>query len=117
MLIGSCKESKPIDINTDKLISNIETLSDDVYEVRAFSRPGSKKAQEFIVNKFTSLGLQKIINNNYLEEFSHTFKGKNRHDVFPMVSPKPLDDYSNVRDTIATGANIIGMLKRQIKTL
>ena len=111
VLFGSCKEPKPIEINTEKLLENVKTLSDDSYEGRAFSRPGSKKAQQYIADKFTKLGLQRVVNNNYIQEFSHTFKGKNRQDIFPMTTRKPLGDYSNVPDTAATGANIIGMLK------
>lgn len=113
IVFGGCKEPKPIDINTEKLLNTVQTLSDDSYQGRAFSKPGSKKAQDFIVNKFTELGLQKVINGNYLQEFSHTFKGKTRHEVFPMVKPRPLDDYSNVPDTTATGANVVGMLRGQ----
>ncbi|WP_397446994.1 M20/M25/M40 family metallo-hydrolase [Polaribacter sp. R77954] len=113
MIFGSCKEPKPIDINTDKLLENIKTLSDDSYQGRAFSRPGNKKAQQFIIDKFTELGIRPAINNNYLQEFSHTFKGKARHEVFPMVKRKPLNDYSNVPDTTAAGANVIAMLKGQ----
>ncbi|MHB0754934.1 M20/M25/M40 family metallo-hydrolase [Polaribacter sp. M15] len=113
MILGSCKKPKPININSDELLENIKTLSDDVYQGRAFSKPGSKKAQEFIVSKFAELGIRPAVNSNYLQEFSHTFKGKARHEVFPMITPKPLDDYSNVPDTTATGANIIALLKGQ----
>lgn len=113
MLLGSCNKPKLIEINTQELLDNVKTLSDDDFEGRAFSTVGSYKTQEFILDKFNNLGLQKVIDNNYLQEFSHTFKGKSRHEVFPMKKPKPLDDYSNVPDTTAAGANIIGMLKGQ----
>ena len=113
MLFGSCKEPKLIEINSEELLETVQTLSDDSYEGRYFSSAGSKKTQEFIMDKFNTLGLQPVIDNNYLQTFTHTFKGKSRHEVFPMVRPKPLDDYSNVRDTTASGANVIGMLKGQ----
>mgnify|MGYP003683961813 CR=1 FL=1 len=113
MFFGSCKEPKPIDIDSQKLLETVKILSDDSFEGRYFSSPGSSKAQEFIIDKYNSLGLQTVINNNYLQVFTHTFKGKSRHEVFPMKRPKPYDDYSNVRDTTASGANIIGMLKGQ----
>lgn len=113
IIIWSCKQPKPIDINTDELLENIKTLSDDSFEGRAFSTPGSAKAQQFIIDKFTELGLQPVVNNNYYQDFTHTFKGKSRQEVFPMKNKKPLDDYSNVPDTTATGANIIAMLKGQ----
>lgn len=108
MIIWSCKQPKPIDINTEELLNNIKTLSDDSFEGRAFSTPGGAKAQQFIVDKFTELGLQPT-----LQEFSHTFRGKARHEIFPMTKPKPLDDYSNVPDTTAAGANIIAKLNGQ----
>ena len=51
IVFGSCKKPKTIDIDTDQLLKNIETLSHDSFEGRAFSRPGSKKAQKFIIDK------------------------------------------------------------------
>lgn len=111
IILGGCKEPKFIDIDSQKLLETVKTLSDDSFQGRAFSKPGSKKAQQYIIDKFTELGLQPAVNNNYLQEFSRTFKGKNRHEVFPMTKPKPLEDYSNVPDTTATGANVIAMLK------
>ena len=113
IVFGSCKNPKTIDIDTDQLLKNIETLSHDSLEGRAFSRPGSKKAQKFIINKFKQHDLQKVANNNYLQVFSHNFKGKLRREVFPMYKSKPLNDYSNIPDTIASGANVLGMLKGQ----
>lgn len=113
MFFGSCKEPKPIEINSEKLLENVKTLSDDSFEGRFFSSVGSYKTQEYIIDKFTKLGLQTVVDNNYIQTFSHTFKGKSRHEVFPMKRPKPYDDYSNVRDTTASGANVIGMLKGQ----
>jgi hypothetical protein len=111
IFFGSCKKPKHIDINSDNLLEAIKTLSDDSFEGRAFSTPGNKKAQQYIIDKFTELNLLPFVNNNYTQEFSHTFKGKTRHEVFPMIKPKPLDDYSNVPDTTASGANIIAKLK------
>ena len=113
MLLGSCKSPKPIEINTLQLIENVKILSDDSLEGRAFSKPGNKKTQQIIIDRFSKLGLQTVVDNNYLQEFSHTFKGKSRQEVFPMKKKKPLDDYSNVPDTIASGANVIAMLKGQ----
>ena len=113
VLFGSCKEPKVIEINTEKLLESVKILSADDMQGRFFSTPGNLKARQYIVDQFTELGLQKVVNNDYVQEFSHTFKGKSRHEAFPMVKPKPLDDYSNVPDTTATGGNIIGMLKGQ----
>lgn len=111
VLLGSCNKPKLIEINPEKLLENVKTLSDDSYEGRAFSKPGSKKAQDFILEKFNEVGLQPVFNGNLYQEFSHTFKGKNRQDVFPIE--KPNQDFSNVPDTTAIGANIVGMLKGQ----
>lgn len=113
LILGSCKEPKLIEINSEKLLETVKTLSDDSFEGRSFSSVGSKKTQDFIIDKFNKLGLQKVVGDSYSQEFSHTFKGKSRHEVFPMKRPKPYDDYSNVRDTTTSGANIIGMLKGQ----
>ena len=111
MLLGSCSKPKLIEIDSERLLETVKTLSDDSYEGRAFSKPGSKKAQTLILERFKETGLQPVINNNLFQEFSHTFKGKDRQDVFPIE--KPNQDYSNVPDTTAFGANIVGMLKGQ----
>ena len=113
IFFGSCKKPKPIEIDSQKLLETVQTLSDDSFGGRFFSSVESSKTQEFIIDKFNKLGLQPVIDNNYLQTFTHTFKGKSRHEVFPMKRPKPYDDYSNVRDTTASGANVIGMLKGQ----
>ena len=109
MLLGSCNKPKLIEIDSERLLETVKILSDDSYEGRAFSKPGSKKAQNLILERFNEAGLQPVFNNNLLQEFSHTFKGKNRQDVFPIE--KPNQNYSNVPDTTAYGANIVGMLK------
>lgn len=111
MFLMSCSKPKPIEIDSQKLLEDIKFLASDSLEGRAFSSPGNLKAQQFIFNKFSELGLQTVIGNNYRQEFSHTLKGKNRQEVFPIDKPKV--DFSNVPDTTATGANIIGMLKGQ----
>jgi Zn-dependent M28 family amino/carboxypeptidase len=109
LLLGSCETHKPIDIDSEKLLSNLQILSDDALEGRAFSTPGNQQTQNIILENFTEIGLEPVIDNNLLHKFSHTFKNKNRQNVFPVKNPK--EDYSNVADTLVQGANIVGMLK------
>jgi Zn-dependent M28 family amino/carboxypeptidase len=110
-LLGSCNMHTPIEIDSQKLLENTKLLSDDALEGRAFSKPGNQKTQNIIFDKFTKLGLKTVVGNNLFQEFSHTFKGEERQDIFPIKKAK--EDFSNVPDTIAYGANIIGMLKGQ----
>lgn len=111
LMLFSCSEPRIIEIDSDKLLQDLKLLSNDNLEGRAFSKEGNKKTQQIILNEFNSIGLQPVINGNLLQEFSHTFTGKVRQEVFPIEKPK--DDLSNVKDTVASGANIIGMLKGQ----
>ncbi|TXD52084.1 MULTISPECIES: M20/M25/M40 family metallo-hydrolase [unclassified Polaribacter] len=109
ILLGSCNTHEPIEIDSQKLLETIKMLSDDALEGRAFSKPGNQRTQNIIIKKFTELGLETVVDNSFYQEFSHTFKGKIRQEIFPVKNPK--EDFSNVPDTIAKGANIIGMLK------
>jgi hypothetical protein len=104
-----CSTPKPIEIDSDRLLKNIQIISSDSLEGRAFSSPGNYKTQKFIIENFTEIGLQPITNKGFLQEFSHTFKREERQEVFPVKKPK--ENFSNVPDTTAIGGNIIGMLK------
>jgi Zn-dependent M28 family amino/carboxypeptidase len=112
ILLGSCSKPKPIEINSEEILEDVKTLSNDSLEGRAFSKTGNYKAQKFIEEKFRKIGLQTIAQNGYLQEFDYNFQGKKRQKIFPIKNPKA--NFSNVSDTIATGGNIIGMLKGQI---
>jgi len=111
IVLGCNTEPKVITINSQKLLENAQILSHDSMEGRGFSKPGSVKAQKFIEKKFREAGLLKYQNENYIIPFNYTFKSKKRHDVFPVKNPE--SNYSNVKDTNASGANIIGFLKGQ----
>ncbi len=111
MVLVGCNEPKVIDIDSDKLLKNVQIICDDSFQGRAFSKEGNHKTQKFILEEFNKLGLQPVVGGNLLQTFNHTFKGKNRQEVFPIEKPK--EDFSNVKDTVASGANIIGMLKGQ----
>jgi hypothetical protein len=109
LMLWSCSKPKEINIDSKKLLKNVQILSNDSLEGRYFSKPGNYKTQKFIIKKFKEVGLQAMYQNNYLQEFSYTFKGQKRQDVFPIE--KPTENLSNVPDTTAIGGNIIGMLK------
>ncbi|WP_445747811.1 M20/M25/M40 family metallo-hydrolase [Polaribacter sp.] len=110
LLFWGCEEPpKPISINSKKLLENIKILASDSMEGRAFSTKGSIKAQKFIEKKFSEIGLEKYKNGSYIEAFDYTFKGKKRQDAFPIENPGI--NFSNVKDTIVSGSNIIGKLK------
>lgn len=111
MLLGSCNFPKEIEINNKHLLKNVQILSNDSLEGRAFSKPGNYKTQKFIEKQFQQVGLKPVVGNNLIQTFSYTFKGKFRHEVFPVKKPKK--DFSNVKDTTAIGGNIIGMIKGQ----
>lgn len=105
----SCSKPKDIKIDSKELLKNIQILSDDSLEGRGFATEGSIKAQKIITEKFKEAGLQFYTQNKYLQEFSHTFKGKERQDIFPIE--KPNENLTNVPDTTLIGTNVIGLLK------
>lgn len=111
ILLMGCSDPQVIDINRDKLLSDLKILADDALEGRAFSKEGNLKAQKIIVDEFNKVGLQPVIGGNLLHKFNHNFTSKVRQEVFPIE--KPLEDLSNVKDTIVSGANIVGMLEGQ----
>lgn len=106
--LGCSKPPKPISIDSKKLLEDIKILASDSMEGRAFSTLGNIKAQKFIQKRFSEIGLEKYKNNSYLEAFDYTFTGKKRQEAFPVTNPGI--NFSNVKDTTATGSNIIGKL-------
>ena len=109
LIAFSCSKPKVIDIDSKNLLKNVQILSNDSLEGRYFSKQGNYKTQKIINDKFKEIGLKPVISNNYLQEFTHTFKKQKRQDIFPVLNPK--EDFSNVPDTTAIGGNVIGMLK------
>lgn len=109
IFLFACEKPKPIEIDSKKLLENVKILASDSMEGRAFSTLGNKKAQEFIQKKFSEIGLEKYKNGSYNEAFDYTFKGKKRQEAFPIENPGI--NFSNVKDTIASGTNIVGILK------
>lgn len=110
-LVG-CNSPKIIEIDSDKLLRDVQIISNDSLEGRAFSTRGNHKAQKFIIENFKQIGLQTFQNNRYLQTFPYLFKGEKRQDVFPIKKPK--ENFSNVPDTTVIGGNIIGMLNGEI---
>lgn len=111
LLLFFCCEQVPIpiSINSQELLENIQIISNDSMQGREFSTIGSLKAQKFIEKKFKEVGLQKYNSSSYINKFDFTFKGKLRQQAFPILDPGI--NFINVKDTIASGANVIGFLK------
>jgi len=111
LVVWSCSNPKEINIDSKKLLKNVQILSSDSLEGRSFSKLGNHKAQKFIITKFKEAGLQTVYQNNFLQKFTHTFKGQKRQDFFPIK--KPSKNLFNIPDTTAIGGNIIGLLNGQ----
>lgn len=111
LVFTSCKR-EPINIVIDEqaLIEDLRTLADDSYQGRLFSSEQNYRARSFIANNFEKIGLEKVLDSGYEQEFSATLTKRRRQDIFP-IKKNPLDDYSNVPDTTLIGGNVIGMLK------
>jgi hypothetical protein len=75
LMTWGCSKTKEINIDSKKLLKNVQIFSDDSLEGRAFSKQGNYKTQKFIISKFKEVGIRTIYQNNYLQEFSYTFKG------------------------------------------
>ena len=112
IISGSCTSSKPIEIDSESLLKNIQIIANDSLEGRAFSSIGNLKTQKIIIDHFTRIGLQKISNQTFKQKFTYTFKGEKRQEFFPIKKPKK--NFSNVSDTTVIGANIIGKLEGTI---
>ncbi len=77
-------------INAEQLLSDAEYLSSDKLEGRKTGTEGNRLAQEFIVNRFTALGL-KPLNNSYEQVFEH-------------VNTRSKEEFDNA-------VNLIGMIE------
>jgi Zn-dependent M28 family amino/carboxypeptidase len=109
---GGCTSTEPVDIDSKNLLKTVQIISHDSLEGRAFSTLGNIKAQKIINRNFTKIGLQTGKNRRYFQEFSYSFKGEKRQEIFPIKKPK--ENFSNVPDTTLTGRNIVGTLKGKI---
>ena len=98
MLIIGCKtEYKP----ENKIKEDVAFLADDKLEGRQTGTDGEKKAQDYIAQRFSDLGLEQKGVNGYFETFS--FK--------PKTDPHQEVKYTVVgSDSTVTGTNVIGFL-------
>lgn len=112
LVIISCNSQKDFKIDEKSLLENIKILSHDSLEGRGFSKPGNYKAQQFIANQFAEIGLEKMIEDSYIQKFPYTFSGKRRQRMFPVKDAK--EDLTNVNDTTVIGGNVVGILKGKI---
>lgn len=111
-VIVSCNSQKDFTIDEKSLLENIKILSHDSLEGRGFSKPGNYKAQQFIATQFAEIGLEKMIEDSYIQKFPYTFSGKRRQRMFPVKDAK--EDLTNVNDTTVIGGNVVGILKGKI---
>ncbi|WP_438973394.1 M28 family peptidase [Polaribacter sp.] len=109
ILILGCSKPKVISIDRNTLLNDVKVLAHDSLSGRAFSKEGNLKAQQFILRSFQEIGLAPYFGDSLLQKFNYNFSGRLRQRVFPIE--KPLDDLSNVTDTLVGGANIVGMIK------
>lgn len=98
MLIIGCKsEHKP----ENKIKEDVAFLADDKLEGRQTGTDGEKKAQDYIAQRFSDLGLEQKGINGYFETFS--FK--------PKTDPHQEARYTMVgSDSTITGTNVIGYI-------
>ncbi len=121
LFITSCKTNPPkntpelnpvkkkanINIDEDRLIRNIQILASDSLEGRGFTKPGNIKAQQLIASEFKRLNLATVLDEGYIQNFKHTYKGKRRQRMFPVKGKNA----SNVADTTIVGGNVLAMIK------
>lgn len=109
ILFLGCSKPKKISIDRNKLLNDLQALAHDSLSGRAFSKKGNLKAQKFILESFNEIELVPVFGQELLQRFKHNFKGKLRQRVFP--TKKSFENVSLIKDTLVTGANIVGMLK------
>ena len=96
-IIGCKSEYKP----ENKIKEDVAFLADDKLEGRQTGTDGEKKAQDYIAQRFSDLGLEQKGINGYFETFS--FK--------PKTDPHQEVKYTMVgSDSTITGTNVIGYL-------
>ena len=111
LVVGCKSQSSPTSVNfdEDRLIRNIESISHDSLGGRFFGTQGNYKASAFVARQFENLGIEPAYTSGYNQEFTVTFKGKNRHEIYP-VSHRGLD-FKIVPDTTVFGRNVVAMIK------
>jgi hypothetical protein len=103
------KKASTIQIDTGRILRNIQILASDSLEGRGFTKPGNRKAQALIASEFKRLQLETVLDSGYTQNFNHTYKGKRRQRMFPVKGKSR--NSVNVPDTTIVGGNIIGMIK------
>ncbi len=114
-LLLAC-QNKPsttaIKINEPMLLYHLKAISHDSLEGRFFGTQGNYKAQEFIANKFDSLGIKPAFSSGSIQKFPYTFKGKLRQRMYPVQNPA--EDFSNITDTTIIGGNVVTIIEGKI---
>ncbi|MEP5611932.1 MAG: M28 family peptidase [Cyclobacteriaceae bacterium] len=97
-----------IEINKERLLTDLQILSHDSLEGRGFGTHGNLKGQKFIEKRFEELGVTAAFESGYSQPFEHTIGGRRRQRAFPIADP--MEDFSNVPDTTLQGANIAAII-------
>lgn len=115
ILLTAC-QNKPtnnnISIDEHMLLHNLKVISHDSLQGRFFGTEGNKKAQEFIAKQFDSLGIAPAFSSGSIQNYSHTFSGKMRQEIYPVASAS---EDQKVPDTTVTGGNVVTMIKGKIQ--
>ncbi len=102
-------ENEILEVDKEMLLRNVQVLSHDSLAGRFFGTEGNYKAQKFIADQFSSLGIAPAFSSGSIQNFDHTFQGRMRQWMFPIENPA--EDFSNVPDTTITGGNVVTMIK------
>jgi len=116
LLVAACKDkasSSEIEVNEKLLLNAIKVISADDMEGRFFGTEGNYKTQRYLAQQFDSLGIQPAFSSGSIQKFPHTFTGKSRQRVYPILNPE--EDFSNVPDTTVMGGNVVTMIKGKVE--
>jgi len=75
-------------VNSDQLLEDVRTLSDDAMEGRRFGTPGGAKARAYVARRFGEVGLKPFFGESFEQAVTHTGNG-----------------------TTTKGANIVGVVR------
>lgn len=103
VLLLSCKEEKvkPVSMKEDVAI-----LADDTFNGRKTGTEGERKAAEYIIKRFTTIGLQP---KGYKGNYTQTFSFRDSSD------PHKDAEFAVRSDSTTTGTNVIGYIDNKVE--